>query len=117
RASLLREDVDTLSDFYGDLGYAFANVEPETLIRPEDKRVDVNYRVNKGNPVTIGSIEITGNTKTRDKVIRREMRIAEKERFSATKLRKSRDALRRLGFFSEVNVTTRKAANPDEINV
>lgn len=117
RASLLREDVDTLSDFYGDLGYAFANVEPETLIRPEDKRVDVNYRVSKGNPVTIGAIEITGNTKTRDKVVRREMRINEKERFSATKLRKSRDALRRLGFFSEVNVTTRKAASPDEINV
>jgi outer membrane protein insertion porin family len=117
RASLLREDVDTLSDYYGDLGYAFANVEPETLIRPEDKRVDVNYRVSKGNPVTIGEIEITGNTKTRDKVVRREMRIHEKEQFSATKLRRSRDALRRLGFFSEVNVTTRKASNPDEINV
>jgi outer membrane protein insertion porin family len=117
RASLLREDVDKLSDFYGDLGYAFANVEPETLIHPEDKRVDVNYRVSKGNPVTIGEIEITGNTKTRDKVVRREMRIHEQEQFSATKLRRSRDALRRLGFFSEVNVTTRKASSPDEINV
>jgi outer membrane protein insertion porin family len=117
RASLLREDVDKLSDFYGDLGYAFANVEPQTLIRPEDKRVDVSYQVSKGNPVTIGQIEITGNSKTRDKVIRRELRIHEREQFSATKLRKSRDALRRLGFFSEVNVTTRKADNPDEINV
>jgi len=117
RASLLREDVDKLSDYYGDLGYAFANVEPQTLIRPQDKRVDVSYQVSKGNPVTIGEIEITGNTKTRDKVIRREMRIHEREQFSATKLRKSRDALRRLGFFSEVNVTTRKATSPDEINV
>ena len=117
RSSLLRTDVEKLTDFYGDLGYAFANVEPETLIRPDEKKVDVNFRVSKGAPVSIGKIEITGNTKTRDKVIRREMKIHEQEKFSATNLRRSRDALQRLGFFSEVNVTTRKADDPDQINV
>lgn len=117
RSSLLRTDVEKLTDVYGDLGYAFANVEPETLIRPEEKKVDVTFRVSKGAPVDIGKIEITGNTKTRDKVIRREMKINEQERFSATNLRRSRDALQRLGFFSEVNVTTRKADEPDQINV
>lgn len=117
RASALREDVDTLTDLYGDHGYAFANVEPRTFIRSDEKKVDVHFRVDKGRPVRIGKIEITGNTKTRDKVIRREMRVAEQETFSATKLRKSRDALRRLGFFSQVNVTTRKGATPDDINV
>jgi len=117
RASILRDDVTKLTDFLGDQGYAFANVEPETLIRPDDKAVDVTFRMNKGRPVTIGKIEITGNTKTRDKVIRRELRIGEQEQFSATQLRRSRDALRRLGFFSDVNLTTRKAAAPDQINV
>ena len=117
RASILRDDVTKLTDFLGDQGYAFANVEPETLIRPEEKVVDVTFRMNRGNPVTIGKIEITGNTKTRDKVIRRELKIGEQEQFSATKLRKSRDALRRLGFFSDVNLTTRKATAPDQINV
>lgn len=117
RASILRDDVTKLTDFLGDQGYAFANVEPETLIRPEEKAVDVTFRMNRGRPVTIGKIEITGNTKTRDKVIRRELKIGEQEQFSATKLRKSRDALRRLGFFSDVNLTTRKATAPDQINV
>jgi len=117
RSSLLRTDVEKLTDLYGDLGFAFANVEPETLIRPKEKKVDVTFRVSKGSLVTIGKIEVTGNTKTRDKVIRREMKINEQEKFSATNLRRSRDALQRLGFFSEVNVTTRKADNPDQINV
>jgi outer membrane protein insertion porin family len=117
RASILRDDVTKLTDFLGDQGFAFANVEPETLIRPEEKAVDVTFRMNRGRPVTIGKIEITGNTKTRDKVIRRELKIGEQEQFSATKLRKSRDALRRLGFFSDVNLTTRKATAPDQINV
>ena len=94
---------------YGDEGYAFVNVEPETLIRAEEKTVDVTFRMSRGRPVTIDKIEITGNTKTRDKVIRRELKIGEQEQFSATKLRKSRDALHRLGFFSDVNLTTRKA--------
>lgn len=117
RASILRDDVTKLTDFLGDQGYAFANVEPETLIRPDEKAVDVTFRMNRGRPVTIGKIEITGNTKTRDKVIRRELKIGEQEQFSATKLRKSRDSLRRLGFFSDVNLTTRKATAPDQINV
>lgn len=117
RASILRDDVTKLTDFLGDQGFAFANVEPETLIRPEDKAVDVTFRMSRGRPVTIGKIEITGNTKTRDKVIRRELKIGEQEQFSATKLRKSRDSLRRLGFFSDVNLTTRKATAPDQINV
>jgi outer membrane protein insertion porin family len=117
RASLLREDVSTLTDVFGDEGFAFANVEPETYVRPDDKEVDVTFKVSKGNAVTIGKIDITGNTKTRDKVIRRELKVAEQEPFSATKLRKSRDALQRLGFFSDVNVTTRKSATPDQINL
>lgn len=117
RSSLLRTDVERLTDVYGDQGYAFANVEPETLIRPDEKKVDVTFRVSKGTPVKIGKIQITGNTKTRDKVVRREMKINEQEKFSSTNLRRSRDALQRLGFFSEVNVTTRKADEADQINV
>jgi outer membrane protein insertion porin family len=73
--------------------------------------------VSKGKPVSIGQIQITGNTKTRDKVIRRELKVAEQEPFSATKLRKSRDALQRLGFFSDVNVTTRKGPTDDQIDL
>src|SRR6185436_7999461 len=74
-------------------------------------------QVERGKPVTVDRIEVTGNTKTRDKVVRREMRLQEQELFSARKLRKSREALQRLGFFQEVNITTRRAAEEDRMNV
>src|SRR5216117_2756882 len=82
-------------------------------MRPEEKRVDITYKVERGKPVVVDRIEVTGNTKTRDKVIRREMRLQEQELFSASKLRKSREALQRLGFFQSVNITTRRAGEDD----
>ena len=117
RASFLRKDVESLTDFFGDQGYAFANVEPETTVRPDDLKVDVRFRVDRGKPVKIARIDVTGNTKTRDKVIRRELKVGEQETFSATKLKKSQDALNRTGFFQNVNVTTRKSDTDDAINL
>ncbi len=117
RSSILREDVESLTDALGDHGYAFANVSPDTFIDVAKKQVDVTFRMDPGHPVRIGRIEVTGNSKTRDKVVRREMKVSEQEQFSATRLRRSRDALQRLGFFQDVNVTTRKSDVADEINV
>ena len=115
-ASDLRDDVQKLTERLSDDGYAFATVEPATKIDPDRKVVDVDFQVDRGKPVTVNRIEVTGNTKTRDQVVRREMRMQEQEPFSGTKLRKSRDALQRLGFFKEVNITTRKASE-DALNV
>jgi outer membrane protein insertion porin family len=117
RASFLRKDVESLTDFFGDQGYAFANVEPETTVRPDERKVDVRFRVDRGRPVKIARIDVTGNSKTRDKVIRRELKVGEQETFSATKLKKSQDALNRTGFFQNVNVTTRKSDSDDAINL
>ncbi len=117
KASALREDTQKLTERLSENGYAFANVEPETEMRPDDKRVDITYKVERGKPVVVDRIEVTGNTKTRDKVIRREMRLQEQELFSASKLRKSREALQRLGFFQSVNITTRRAGEDDRMQV
>jgi outer membrane protein insertion porin family len=117
KASAIREDVQKLTERLSEDGYAFATVEPQTSVRPDEKRVDVQFQVNRGRPVVVDRIEVTGNTKTRDKVIRREMRLQEQELFSGVRLRKSREALQRLGFFQEVNITTRKAAAEDRMNV
>ena len=65
----------------------------------------------------IDRIEISGNTKTRDKVIRRELELQEQQRFSGTKLRRSQERLRRLGFFEDVNITTRKADSEDRLDL
>ncbi len=115
--SKLREDINTISGAYGDIGYAFVNVTPETDIDVNGKSVNVKYRVARGPEVYIDRIEISGNTKTRDKVIRRELELQEQERFSGTKLRRSQERLRRLGFFEDVNITTRKAESEDRLDV
>ena len=73
--------------------------------------------MSKGPEVYIDRIEITGNTKTRDKVIRRELELEEQQRFSGSKLRRSQERLRRLGFFEDVNITTRKAENEDRLDL
>ena len=115
--SKLREDINAITSDYGDIGYAFVNVTPETDIDAANRSVTVRYRVTRGPEVYIDRIEITGNTKTRDKVIRRELELQEQQRFSGTALRRSQARLRRLGFFEEVNITTRKAESEDRLDV
>ena len=117
RPSKLRDDINGISAEYGDRGYAFVNVTPETDIDTANKAVNVSYRVTRGPEVYIDRIEISGNTKTRDKVIRRELELQEQQRFSGTKLRRSQERLRRLGFFEDVNITTRKADSEDRLDV
>ncbi|TMA94902.1 MAG: outer membrane protein assembly factor BamA [Deltaproteobacteria bacterium] len=117
KAGALRDDVQKLTERLSEDGYAFATVEPETAVRADDKLVDITFQVDRGRPVIVDRIEVSGNTKTRDQVIRREMRLQEQEMFSASKLRKSREALQRLGFFREVNITTRRAGAEDRMHV
>ncbi len=117
RPSKLREDMNLITEQYGDEGYAFVNVTPETNIDARANTVDVSYRVTRGPEVFIDRIEISGNTKTRDKVIRRELELVEQRRFSGSKLRRSQERLRRLGFFEDVNIATRKAQRDDRLDV
>ncbi len=117
RTSELRADINKITEFYGDRGYAFVNVTPDTQIEAGKQEVNVLYKISKGPLVTVGKIEITGNTKTRDKVIRREVKVQEQQLFSGSKLRKSQENLRRLGFFEDVNLTTRKAGSEDHLDL
>lgn len=117
RPSKLRRDMNLITELYGDRGYAFVNVTPDTRIDPTDHTVDLGFRVVRGPEVYIDRIEITGNTKTRDKVVRREMELVEQGRFSGAKLRRSQERIQRLGFFQDVNITTRKADREDRLDV
>jgi outer membrane protein insertion porin family len=117
RTSKLREDINKLTEIYGDRGYAFVNVSPETDSAPGQRSIDVTYRISQGPQVSFDKIEITGNTKTRDKVIRRELRVQEQQRFSGSGLRRSQANLRRLGFFEDVNLTTRKSDGDDRLDL
>jgi outer membrane protein insertion porin family len=117
KASILRDDVFRLTGYFSDQGFAFVNVEPETAVNPEEKVVNVHYRVDKGPEVYVDRIEIAGNTKTRDKVIRRELRIEEQTLFSASALQVSKERVQRLGYFEDVNLATQRGAKNDLLNV
>jgi len=117
KASTLRDDVFRLTGYFSDQGYAFVNVEPETDVHPDDKIVNITYQVNKGPETYVDRVDIAGNTKTRDKVIRRELRIEEQSLFSATGLQVSRERVQRLGFFEDVNLTTQRGGRNDLLNV
>ena len=93
-------DIQRLTEKYQDLGYAFTNVVPKMDINDEQKLVNIDYAFEKGNLVHFGEIRTVGNTKTYDKVIRRELRIYEGELFSGSKLRISKERVERLGFFA-----------------
>lgn len=111
KRDVLRKDVLTLNDTYADQGYAYVNVAPLTQLDTERRLVDLKFDIEKGVLVRIDRIRISGNTKTRDKVIRREVKLAEGELFSATKIKASRDRINNLGFFEEVDVATSKTSD------
>ncbi|EAT16176.1 outer membrane protein assembly factor BamA [Desulfuromonas acetoxidans] len=113
----LRKDIKRLNDYYADHGYAYVNVSPVTLINNEQRTVDVTFEIEQGVQVHIGRINIGGNTKTRDKVIRREMVLVEGDLYSASRLEASRKRVNNLGFFSEVNVDTVEAGAEEIMDV
>lgn len=103
-SSAIRTDMEAVATYFKDLGYAFAEVVPQTAVDPETLSVDVNYSVRRGEIAYIGRIDIIGNTVTRDRVIRRELIIEEGERYSTTKIQASMRYIQRLGFFEDVNL-------------
>ncbi len=115
--SLLRSDIGTLTDVYGDKGYAYATVNPLSRLDAEKKLIDLTFDVEKGELVSIERISIAGNPKTRDKVIRREMRVSETGLSNSTGLKRSKQNLMNLGFFEEANIATAKGSSSDKLNV
>ncbi|WP_243374147.1 outer membrane protein assembly factor BamA [Geotalea sp. SG265] len=115
--STLRTDVFTLTDFYADKGYAFANITPLTKVNPEARIIDITFDMEKGEKVHIDRINISGNTKTRDKVIRRELKLAEGDLYGATPLKRSKQNLMNLGFFEEANLVTAKGSADNKLDL
>jgi outer membrane protein insertion porin family len=109
----VRRDIEALRNVYFDEGYAYAEVRPGTRQDDEKHLVDIIYTISKGKKVRFERINIAGNTKTRDKVIRREMKVVEGEYFSGKDLKNSTANLHRLGFFEDVEVKTKKGSRDD----
>ncbi len=111
----LRKDLLHLKEIYMDQGYAYAEVTPRIQEDDKTKTINVVYVISKGARVKFERINIAGNTVTRDKVIRRELKVAEGDYFSGSKLRQSMWNLQRLGYFENVDVQPRKGRKEDSM--
>ena len=104
----VRRDIQTLTDLYADRGYAFADVAPIVSVDPQTRLIHLSFSTRPGPRVYIGRIDIVGNERTRDWVIRRELRLDEGDLYSGSKLRRSRQRLTNLQYFEEVKIDTRR---------
>ncbi|PLC51033.1 outer membrane protein assembly factor BamA [Pollutimonas subterranea] len=110
--------VKAITEYLGSLGYAFANVNPNPVLDRENHEADLTFYVDPGRRVYVRRIEIGGNTRTRDEVIRREMRQQEAAWYDSSSIKSSRDRVDRLGYFNDVNVrTTPVAGSSDQVDV
>jgi outer membrane protein insertion porin family len=116
-ADEVEKSVSALSDLVGSLGYAFVEVRPNIRRNKDDLTVDVTFDIQEGPRVYVERINISGNTRTLDKVIRREFRLAEGDAFSTAKVRRSQQRLKNLGFFEKVDVSAAPGSAPDKTNL
>ena len=113
----LRLDVIELTDLYSDEGYAYADISPRIDEDPEKLAVNIKFDINKGKQVYFEEIIISGNTKTRDKVIRRQLKVYEQELYSGRRLKRSVRNLYRLDFFEDIKINTIKGSGDDKMRL
>lgn len=104
---ILKSDITAMTELYTQNGYALANIYPDVVPDDAAKLVKVTYKVEEGDIYRIGRIEISGNTKTRDKVIRREIRLDEGDKFNSAQLKRSYERINNLNFFESVDLAPR----------
>jgi outer membrane protein insertion porin family len=116
-ASAIEDSRVALTFALGRLGYAFVEVRPRIARNRDERKIEVSYDISEGPRVYVERINITGNVRTLDKVIRREFRVVEGDAFNTAKLRRSRERVRSLGFFNKVEMTQEQGSKPDRVIV
>ncbi len=118
-ANEIEDSVQAVTFELGRLGYAFVNVRPRVKRDKENRSIDINYQIKKGPRVYVERINITGNVRTLDHVIRREFRLVEGDAFNTALLRRSNSRIRAMNFFEKVELTREEGSSPDKtiINV
>lgn len=118
-AEKISETIQAIAFEAGQLGFAFIDIRPDLTINRETRIIDVTFVVNEAQRVFVERINITGNSRTLDKVVRREFRLVEGDAFNAALLQRSQQRIRALGFFETVEMTQDPGSEPDKtvINV
>ncbi|SMC49316.1 Beta-barrel assembly machine subunit BamA [Desulfocicer vacuolatum DSM 3385] len=113
----LRANMLSLADRYADKGFANADVRPSIARDIETKKVNILFDIQKGDPVYFERIQISGNTKTRDKVIRRQITVHEQDLYSLSGIQRSTANLRRIDYFENVEIKPTRGSAEDKVNL
>jgi len=112
-ADAVEGTVGQLTDALGNHGYAFVDIRPRPVRNRETRTIDVVFDIQEGPRVFVERIDVTGNVRTLDKVVRREFRLVEGDAFNTSKLRRSEQRIKDLGFFKKAEVTNTPGSAPD----
>ena len=115
--SQLRQDIVTVTDLYSAKGFAYAEANPITEIDDKARTVSLSIDIDKGKKVYVGKINMLGNIKTKDNVIRREFRLKEGQLFDGTKLKRSKQRINNLNYFEDVKIDTKRGESPELIDI
>lgn len=113
----LRDDIEKITKAYMNEGYAYTEVSPKVQKKPEANTAAIDLVVNRGKKYHIGEIKITGNTKTQDRVIRRQLALTEGDVFSAKKMERSTLNLKKLDYFEQAEITPAESTEPDTMDL
>ncbi len=116
-ASEIEKSVQAMTDELGNMQYAFVDVRPEVSRNREVKTIDIKFTINESQKTFIDNINISGNVRTLDEVIRREMDLIEGDPYNTAKLKKSEQRIKDLGFFESVQVKPVQSTTPDKTDI
>ncbi len=114
---VMQKDVTAVTDAYAEFGYLFAVVDPVVDIQRDQSTAHVSFEITEGRQAFINRIDIAGNTRTRDKVIRREIPLVEGGVFNNRFLQIAKKNLEALGFFEDIKLDTKRTTTPDQVDV
>jgi len=116
-AAEVEKSIGNITDALGNLGFAFVDVRPRVDRDRDKKIINLTYEIQEGPRVYVNRINITGNTRTLDKVIRREFRLVEGDAYNTSKLRRTQQRIQNLGFFSKVDIKNVPSDSPDKTDI
>ncbi len=115
--SKLSKGIEDIAGVYGDKGYAYADIKPMTKVDEKTHTIDITLDIKKNDLVYLERIDITGNIRTRDKVIRRELELGEGDLYNSSDLKRSKDNLKRLGYFDNVDILQSRGTANDRMKL
>ncbi|MEI8393131.1 MAG: outer membrane protein assembly factor BamA [Rhodospirillaceae bacterium] len=113
-ANEVEKTITELTTALGEMQYAFVDIRPRVDRHRDEHTIDLTFEINEGPRVYVERIDITGNVRTLDRVVRRELTVAEGDPFNNAKLKRSEERVKNLNFFEKVRVTTTEGTQPDQ---